>query len=136
MLSDSAALAERAGVQAVPRAGTWEISRDFLALDRYRQDPPWCRGALRVGQGWSGHRGAARLPALTPAPPAHPMPPEEEGCSGGGECPLSLIEKVTENVSPSGDRVRGFRELFPRSHPGALVEGGPQAQDDVQGDAW
>lgn len=134
MLTESAALSERAGVRAVPRAGTWEISREFWALARSRQDPAWCRGKLRVGQGWSGHRGAARLPALSPAPPAPPVPPEEEGCSGGGECPLWLIEKVTENVSPSGDR--GFRERFPPSHSGNLVEGGPRAQDDVVGDAW
>lgn len=134
MLTESAALAERTGVQAVPRAGTWAISRDFLTLHRYRQDPAWCLGALRVGQGWSGHRGAARLPALTPAGFFPAAPEEVEGMLSRSR--VSLIEKVTENVSPSGDRVRVFRERFPPTHPGALVEGGPQAQDDAVGDAW
>lgn len=35
--------------------------------------------------------------------------------------------------APPGDRVWGFRERFPPNNPGALGEGGPQAQDGVGG---
>lgn len=79
MLTESAALAERAGVRAVPRAGTWEISREVWALARYRQDPAWCRGELRVGQGWSGHRGAGAAACPQPGSPS-----SSRAAGGGG----------------------------------------------------
>ena len=43
------------------------------------------------------------------------------------ECPLSLGEKVTETVSPAGERLRGCGERFPTaSRPGALGREDPQ----------
>lgn len=69
-------LTGRTGAQAVPRAGIWETSRDFPALDGSRQDPAWCRGALRDGRGWSGHWEARRFPVL---PRLAPPPSEQAG---------------------------------------------------------
>lgn len=119
-----------------PSGGDLGNQPRFSGLGSARARAGLVLGSAPGRPGWSGLRGAARVPALSPAPPVHPMPLEEERCSGGGECLLSLVEKVTENVSPSGDRVRGFRERFPPCHPGALVEEGSQAQDDMAGGAW
>lgn len=75
-VTESAALGERASGRATSRQPLGLVPGRavgiFLALDRYRQDPAWCQGALRVGQGWSPHgerRGSLpspRLPQLVP----------------------------------------------------------------------
>lgn len=62
-------LTGRTGARAVPRADIWETSRDFPALDGSRQDPGWCRGALRAGRGQREQEAPCPPPGWTfPAP--------------------------------------------------------------------
>lgn len=114
MLSESAALAGRAGVQAIPRAGTWEGNWEFLALARYRQDPDGCRGALRVGAGCSGHRErSSSLPApglaLTRSPGGGGRDAQQEDRA----CP-HLQKRLPKTSAPPGTGSGGLGSISHR----------------------